>query len=45
MTNFGVGVVFVRSFSGGIDLGLAGGWWRSWVWVRKVDIERKREKR
>ena len=37
VTNFGGGVVFVRSFSGWIDLGLAGGWWRSWVWVMVVD--------
>ena len=37
MTDFSGGVVFVRSFNGWIDLGLADGWRRSWVWVMVVD--------
>ena len=44
MIDFSGSVVFVHSFNGWIDLGLAGGWWRSWVWVMVVDEkERYRE--
>ena len=40
------GVVVVGSFNGWVDLGLAGEWWRSWVWVwvmRVVEKERDTE--
>ena len=37
-------MMVVDNFNGWFDLGLSGGWW-SRVWVRKREIERKREER
>ena len=38
-------MMVVDNFNGWLDLGLSGGWWRSWVWVRKRETEKKREER